>query len=172
MDAIVREGTSARARSYLRNATLLLRTAILSVYSRKTTLLVRLFHVEAHKFEAFSSWAKTFRESVGQGLPAAEEGGKTPLAYWQEVGDVVRADWKALEEAWEWVVEQFCELGRLPGDEELLKLHSRLPASQSRLLTSHAHADMHSLSRISLRAARRYGTSQRAWAARMEGRGL
>ncbi|BGP72849.1 hypothetical protein RTBOTA2_004739 [Rhodotorula toruloides] len=101
MDAIVREGTSARARSYLRNATLLLRTAILSVYSRKTTLLVRLFHVEAHKFEAFSSWAKTFRESVGQGLPAAEEGGKTPLAYWQEVGDVVRADWKALEEAWD-----------------------------------------------------------------------
>ncbi|CDR45905.1 hypothetical protein NBRC10512_002716 [Rhodotorula toruloides] len=170
MDALTREGTSARAGSYLRNATLLLREAIRSVYSRKTVLLVRLFHLDSSTFEAFTSWAKEFRESVGQRLPQAEEGGKIPLVYWQEVGDVVRADWKALEKAWEWVVEQFCELGRLPGDEELLKLHSHLPGSQRRLLTS--HADMHSLSRISLRAARWYGTSQRAWAARMEGRGL
>ncbi|BGP34434.1 hypothetical protein JCM10296v2_006254 [Rhodotorula toruloides] len=119
MDALMKEGTSARAGSYLRNATFLLREAIRSVYSRKTVLLVRLFHLDSSTFEAFSSWAKTFRESVGQGLPAAEEGGKTPLAFWQEVEDVVKADWKALEKAWEWVVETFCQLGRLPGDEEL-----------------------------------------------------
>ncbi|GEM12471.1 hypothetical protein Rt10032_c21g6488 [Rhodotorula toruloides] len=165
-----REGMSARA--YLRKATLLLRTALLSVYSCKTILLVRGLHIDSSKFEALASWAKTFRGTVNEGLPAAEEGGESPQTYWQEVGDVVRADWAALKKAWEWVVEKFCELVHLPGDEQLLKLQSHPINSQHHLLTSHtnSHENMHSLSRISSRAAKRYGTTQWAWAQERQGR--
>ncbi|BGP26778.1 hypothetical protein JCM10295v2_005738 [Rhodotorula toruloides] len=140
--------------------------------SCKTILLVRGLHIDSSKFEALASWAKTFRGTVNEGLPAAEEGGESPQTYWQEVGDVVRADWAALKKAWEWVVEKFCELVHLPGDEQLLKLQSHPINSQHHLLTSHtnSHENMHSLSRISSRAAKRYGTTQWAWAQERQGR--
>ncbi|KAK4335947.1 Proteophosphoglycan 5 [Rhodotorula toruloides] len=164
IDAIARETVRPRRTTELLHAESILRYAVLDVYSSKLGEIISLFTQDQEKRKDLKEWRDEYLEAfekamrtswIGVGPPQEHRSriwsAGAAQQYWLRYKGVVQTDWARLDAEWVRLVSLFCNSKRLPGIEAV-------------------HSDVHSLSRISLRAARRYGTTQRAWAAERESR--
>ncbi|BGO94267.1 hypothetical protein BJY59DRAFT_711636 [Rhodotorula toruloides] len=169
IDAIARETVRPRQTTELLHAESILRYAVLDVYSRKIGEILSLFTQDQTKRKALQQWRDEYLEAfedamrtswIGVGPPQEHRSrvwsSGAVQQYWLRYKGVVQTDWARLDADWVRLVTLFCDSKRLPGIEAVLPIHSMIYT---------LHSDVHSLSRISLRAARRYGTTQRAWVA-------
>ncbi|BGP34415.1 hypothetical protein JCM10296v2_006235 [Rhodotorula toruloides] len=159
IDAIARETVRPRQTTELLHAESILRYAVLDVYSRRIGEIISLFAQDQTNRKDLKKWRDEYLEAfenamrtswIGVGPPQEHRSrvwsAGAAQQYWLRYKGVVQTDWARLDAEWVRLVTLFCDSKRLPGIEAV-------------------HSDVHSLSRISLRAARRYGTTQRAWEA-------
>ncbi|BGP02579.1 Proteophosphoglycan 5 [Rhodotorula toruloides] len=161
IDAILRESARPRKPNALVHSESILRYAVLHVYSVKLDKIASLFEQDVDKHVGVTSWRAEYLEAFEEAMSKSwaqehHSGSWSPEAarqYWSRYVRVFEIDWKRLDREWVQLVKSFCDSRVLPEIEGVQQ-----------------HLGMHSLSRISPRAARRYGTTQRAWAAERESR--
>ncbi|BGP34433.1 hypothetical protein JCM10296v2_006253 [Rhodotorula toruloides] len=141
------------------------RFAILDVYTLKLEAIIAIYQVDLSKRKKLETWRDDYFEHFAQrptwSTAETPTDGRAPVwdlgavqRYWERHHSIFRDDWQRLDDIRIKVIKEYCASRMLPAIDDVTIIRSHINELQP-------HLDLHTLSCISLRAARRYGTTQR-----------
>ncbi|EMS21515.1 uncharacterized protein RHTO_01575 [Rhodotorula toruloides NP11] len=165
IDSLVKQAARPRGPDEVPHPESVFRYAVLDVYDLRLESVIALYELDVTRREKLQKWRHEYLEHHAK--RPTWSSAETPhdarmrswhlsavQSYWERHCGAFLEDWERLENVRIELIEGYCKTKMLPAIDSVPQ-HS---------------SNLHSLSRISLRAARRYGTTPQAWAAQQAAR--